>query len=174
MKVAAEDKARQGVDLAVLDFADAFKQLPVHLSEERFLSGRMSRGGMEGWFHLPHSLLRSNRGSFALVSSTRIAHALTASLTRGLENSSCRAVDDPLLGFSDEICSRLSCCFGVLGFKLSWLKGATPSSDRKESRSPMINLVVAEMQLALGKSTHSVAAAHFWGEHSVRCSLQAT
>ena len=32
----------------------------------------------------------------------------------------------------------------------------------KKARSPMINLVVVEMKLALVRSMHSVAAAHFW------------
>ena len=49
-QVSAACREDQTVDLAVLDFADAFKQLPVHPSEQRFISGRVSIDGVDGWF----------------------------------------------------------------------------------------------------------------------------
>ena len=123
VKVATADQARQGVDLAVLDFADAFKQLPVHLSEQRFLSDNMSRGGAEGWFHYRTVLFGASAGP--LGSCGRIAHAHHCVVDQGFANNSAGSVDDPLLGFrsTQEACDEM-------------FAGALPPSEFEAQHTP--------------------------------------
>ena len=134
VKVAAADKARQGVDLAVLDFADAFKQLPVHLSEQRFLSGKMSRGGAEGWSHYRTVLFGAIADPLLWGRVAALFMRITASLTRCGQTALQCCVDDPLLGFRgtqaarDEMFAIIVLLWSVLGFKLSWRKGARGTS----------------------------------------------
>ena len=64
--------------------------------------------------------------------------------------------------------SRLADEFGQLVIHGD-AQGVLQAVIAKKARSPVINLVVAEMKLALGRSMHSVAAAHFWREENTVC-----
>ena len=48
-------------------------------------------------------------------------------------------------------------------------QGVLQAVVARRGKSPMINAIVAEAQLALGRSMHSVAAAHFWSEENATC-----
>ena len=48
-------------------------------------------------------------------------------------------------------------------------KGVLQAVVYRRARNPLLNLIVAEIQLELGATTHDLVAAHFWSEDNQSC-----
>ena len=112
------------VDLLVVDFKDAFKQLRVKEDEQRFISGQVEGG----WFAY-------NRLLFGIVSGPllwgRVAALIMRATASFLDPRSCRLqcyVDDPVMvvrgqpEVRKEVIQLVVLWWLLLGFPLSWSK----------------------------------------------------
>ena len=128
--IAKECRPGEAPECVVLDFKDAFKHLPVHPSERRFVAGQASINGVHGFFVYLTILFGAIGGPLvwgrvaALL--MRIAAACVERDRTGLQ---CY-VDDPLAVVRGDLATRnkqllfIVVLWVALGFELSWAKGA--------------------------------------------------
>ena len=116
--------------LTLLDFKDAFKQLPVHESERRFLAGTVEVNGVPNWFVYNVVLFGAIAGPLLWGRVAALLMRASAAISRISRMTLQCYVDNPIQAFIGTQRER-DTTFGVLvlfwlslGFRLSWQKGA--------------------------------------------------
>ena len=114
------------VCLMSLDFADAFKQIPVRESEQRYLSGQMGIG----WFYYRTVLFGIRTGPLVWGRVAALASRCTQSMFHEMRLRVQLYVDDPMVSMRGtpeqihDMTNRVLMLWRTLGLKISWAKGA--------------------------------------------------
>ena len=132
--VAQELQVGEAVEVAVVDFKDAFKHLRVHPSERRFLAGASRLDGIMGYFYYCTVLFGAIAGPLVWGRIAAYLMRLTAGMFEpGHVGLQC-FVDDPIIAVRGSWRDRnlrlaaILLLWCALGFRLSWAKASRGTS----------------------------------------------